>query len=208
MSLSSLNRSELHTAAFGTDADRVRTLIADGADPNERDAQHLTPLQLTQSGPVADALLQGGADTDVLDSLGRTPLHNAACDPMFVGNDNANRELTQVLIASGADLNSRDQDGRTPLHLTNDPETVRMLGNAGADLDAKDTYGLSVSQCRNDETGAVFNKVRGVLNAVDQARAERPDAEKPADSLDAIYAAMDAPPAPVEPRAARTRPHV
>ena len=185
-------RTPLRQAAFGDDPDMVRALIRSGANPNLADGQGKTPLQHAQSADVATALVAGGADLEVRDEKGRTPLHNAVYNPMqgAHGAQYANRDLTHALLTSGADVNAVDRDGRTPLHLTQDPTTAGNLMKAGADITIRDSQG------RLPTDGALHDKVSAIQT---ELRTQR------AGSLDAVYAALDAPAEPVASRPPRVR---
>ncbi|CCX31249.1 Similar to Ankyrin repeat domain-containing protein 50; acc. no. Q9ULJ7 [Pyronema omphalodes CBS 100304] len=58
---------------------------------------------------VACLLLEKGADVDIQDRFGNTPLSIAA--------QNGHMTATRILLEKGADINLRDNDGRTPLEL-------------------------------------------------------------------------------------------
>lgn len=53
-------------------------------------------------------MLDHGADIDLVDAKGRTPLHLAM--------SNENTALATLLIVHGADTDGRDMHGNTPLH--------------------------------------------------------------------------------------------
>merc|ERR1719379_990240 len=72
--------------------------------------------------------LQDGANPNICDPKGRTPLHFSA----GVGLAPA----VLLLIHFGADMNARDAEGLTPLHMAAgyaNPETMKLLIAAGAD---------------------------------------------------------------------------
>ncbi|MGN0820935.1 MAG: ankyrin repeat domain-containing protein [Akkermansia sp.] len=119
----------------------------------------LTPLMRAVAAESLDEvrdLLAAGADVNAASILGRTPLM-MACDAM-------NPEMVELLLSAGADVHARDLQGNTPLHLVNAGGTgfltrgslsrrvdkavercTRPLLDAGADPDARNKAGLSVS---------------------------------------------------------------
>lgn len=148
-------RTMLHSAAFGTDAEYVRMMIEEGADPNARDQAGMTPLELTRDGGVARALIAGGADPEVRDEQGRTVLHRNAFAPTQPSYDYSNPGMVTALLDGGADVNARDNKGQTPLHQCHNYLTVTQLVKAGADVNAVDNAGLKVDQYFNEVMGEV-----------------------------------------------------
>lgn len=84
----------------------------------------------------AKRLVAAGANIEVRDERGATPLHWAA----IVGLT----EVAELLISRGANVNAREQDGYTPLHgaaYQLRPEIVELLVQRGADVNAKGAGG-------------------------------------------------------------------
>ena len=76
-------RTPLHYAAVDMDVARVRSLLADGADPGAADDGGWTPLHFavqSHSYEICELLLQAGCAVDPLDSYGNTPLWRAVFD--------------------------------------------------------------------------------------------------------------------------------
>jgi uncharacterized protein len=106
---------------------------------------------------LAQFLLEQGADANYTDlATGETPLHSALCTTERV----AHNRVMRVLLAHGADPNRTTKPdvetggfmrdvrtcGETPLHRAaafGDAESIQMLLDAGAKIDAKDAHGDS-----------------------------------------------------------------
>ena len=85
---------------------------------------------------IVQRALDAGADVNMKDEDGHTPLHWACT----YGNE----EICRLLLEHGADPNARDDNGRTPLHwacLYNHTAIVRLLIEHGADAGARDDQG-------------------------------------------------------------------
>jgi uncharacterized protein len=130
----------LAEAAAEGNTERVRRLIAAGADPNARGRDGVTVSQwalMNQSPKGLAALLEGGADPALADSSGETVVHYAAKTNVPV--------YLEVLLKHGADPNTPNGVTRaTPLApalMANREENFRMLMAAGADPNAPDRMG-------------------------------------------------------------------
>ncbi len=83
-------------------------------------------------------LIKRGADVNVEDNTGQTPLHRASAMNEL--------EIAKLLLDRGADVNSKRNDGWTPLHRAswnNSIEIAELLLNRGANLEAKDKWGMT-----------------------------------------------------------------
>lgn len=88
---------------------------------------HLAAAQHSVRGLLL--LLTGGANVNVTDERGRTPLHSA-CENFHRSNNdhgsNQSRECIKLLLSRGATEDARDAKGQTPLHIS------ALAGNLGA----------------------------------------------------------------------------
>jgi len=123
----------LYEAAIHYDDDAIRSLLAEGHDPNEQTIGGDTPLRLAAgrgATGIMRLLIDGGADCDAADGSGFRAIHRAA----------ANGEVPAValLIERGADARAITLDGRSPLHLAVAAECgkcVAALLHAGVPVD-------------------------------------------------------------------------
>ncbi len=67
----------------------------------------------------AELLISKGADLNVTDSKGQTPLHCVAARGM--------KEIAAKMIANGAKKNVKDNEGKTPLNLASDSEHEEVV---------------------------------------------------------------------------------
>ncbi len=129
----------LPDAARRGDADAVRALLDDGADPNAARGDGLTALHLAAReghAEIVDLLIGAGAETDATTRIGHfTPLHLAG------GAGNA--DVVDALLAAGADPGAvTTSSGVTPLHLAAEARggerAVRLLLEHGAPVNARE----------------------------------------------------------------------
>lgn len=148
-----VREDNLHEAVRRGDLDTVRKLVNTGADVNKRKggfettALHIAAAGVTP-GPapysyriehareMARILVAHGADVNLRDNLGDTPLCKVALFNNF--------EVGEVLIEAGADLDAPTAYGRRPLHIAADmghKEVAKLLIEHGANINVKDDEG-------------------------------------------------------------------
>jgi ankyrin repeat protein len=137
-------------AALNNDARLVQRLLAASANPNVAlpdEAKVLTTAVSNSSYAASLALVDGGADPNVTDRTGRTPLHDASQSGAL--------DLVRNLLAKGAKPNVQTAPaapvpfralagGQTPLLLAARVEVMRALIQAGADTNLKAQDGASL----------------------------------------------------------------
>ncbi|XP_022780216.1 uncharacterized protein LOC111321567 [Stylophora pistillata] len=138
-------RTALHYAASKYRVDSLQVLLKCEADPNKQDVDRQTPLFHAIAASVRSQkddnvsqtlmhLISGGADVNIPDKSGITPLHIAA----ELGDGKICFELIKQ---GGAHVDARDQHGATPLHFAsyhhhwNVMEALLSFGACSAILD-------------------------------------------------------------------------
>ncbi len=101
----------LSLAAYFGNEDLTRLLLLKGADPNipSKNGYSVYPIHSAVAANytlIAKMLLEAGADINVVQKSGDTPLHSAA--------HNGNIELLIVFLEAGANIAAKTEDGKTP----------------------------------------------------------------------------------------------
>ncbi|MGO8751923.1 MAG: ankyrin repeat domain-containing protein [Thermoguttaceae bacterium] len=111
------------------DVAKAKLLRAAGANPYDRGRRDEAPLVY----PIANGhhdmlawLLSEGLNPDDTDNVGRTPLMEAA--------SNGETECVKFLMKAGASIHLADKYDHTAIALASNLDIVRLLVNAGADL--------------------------------------------------------------------------
>lgn len=127
--------------------DRVRALLAFGANPDMVDkglyegSSDNTALHRavyhgdsTNTIPIIDALLQAGANPKLANDHGSTPLHLTGWITDSINNKNNDpsqfgrrMQVIKLLVNAGADLNAQDMQGKTLLHLMVDKHDANFI---------------------------------------------------------------------------------
>lgn len=113
-------RTDLHYACVDSNSVATEKLLSDGCDVNAQDRNGWSPLHFSaQSGCLEclQLLLGAGADTELRDSFGNTPLFRAVFESKGDGS------LIKALRAAGADPLAKNENGVSPLSL------ARTIGN-------------------------------------------------------------------------------
>lgn len=105
---------------------KIRNLLEQGANPNVLDLNGKTPLMFVSDVRVGKLLMEYGADPHAKDLMGRTVLMHAATC-----------SLTQLFLNAGVDVNavcSEEADSLTALSFVQTKTQLSLLIKAGADL--------------------------------------------------------------------------
>jgi ankyrin repeat protein len=135
------SEAEIHKSTKRNDVEKVKALLAGGANVNAKTDRGQTALHCApeyDAKEVAEVLLAKGADVNAKDNIGKTPLHIAA-------SFNA-KGVAELLLAKGADVNAEDLVGTTPLHVAAyyiAKEVAEVLLAGRANVDATNCVGLT-----------------------------------------------------------------
>lgn len=173
-------RTALHVACSEGHVEVVEILLLNGASPDAVDRKNRTP--------VDDAITNGRRDVlRILKRYGATiPRHVHESDGDHVhalgvelieeSAKGSERDVKQCLDY-GADVNFKHYDRRTALHLAcveGHIEIVKILLDAGADIDAEDRWGITplaeAESLGRKDICEILNRVRLSRLSVDQAQ--------------------------------------
>jgi ankyrin repeat protein len=154
----------LVVAAEAGDVDKINTLAKDGVDVNARGKYNVTPLLRSiqkKNKEGFEALLKLGADPNVLDNNGDAVMNLAAEEEDSIW-------LRQALAHKGnpnlVNTGATYFTGRTPLFFAiyrDRPENVKLLIEAGADLDHQSSVGRPLARAHETSFELVLLLVEG-----------------------------------------------
>ena len=120
----------------------VKLLLEHDAEPNKRNKNQKTPLQLALGRDwfeITRILLEHGADANVEDDYGKTPLHLLSESQAL--DESEALDLLWPLLEHGATVNGRDMSSQTPLLLALGRDWFKLawiLLEHGADANVED----------------------------------------------------------------------
>ena len=132
------------------DIDTIRFFLERGADVDAVDENHSSLLQVALfhgSVNVAQLLLERGANINMRDGKGHTPLHGLV-DIELVSTDYF-FDAMQFLLERGADVDALNDDHCTPLHMASQFGNIRAAGlllEHGANVHLQNDDGHTPSQ--------------------------------------------------------------
>jgi hypothetical protein len=130
----------LHIAASRDQTDIVELLIRAGANPNVKDQEGLTPLHLAAGNHSSTNL----ASTLISEGANVNAKNKYGYTPLHIVAFSPLKDLAELLIGAGANIHAQDKDGKTPLHFAASyrrNDTAALLIHAGANIHAQDKDG-------------------------------------------------------------------
>ena len=131
-----LIKMDLNDAVKEVDLERVRLLVEQGADKDMFDDFGWTPLHWTSCADHLDILKYLVEQGAIIDKTTAPP---GEWTPLAGAAFNGHLEVVRYLLEQGADRDKADCDGQTPLHdaaREGHLETAMLLMSYGADLNA------------------------------------------------------------------------
>jgi uncharacterized protein len=137
-----VTKAPLVEAAEAGDVQRVRKLLAGGADPNLPLSFSALEAASASAFPLVVAeMLQHHPNVNQRDPAGRTALNVLAQSAIGDAREDP-AAVARLLLRAGADVNAQDNIyGNTALHEAPDAATAQVLIDAGADINRRNQDG-------------------------------------------------------------------
>jgi ankyrin repeat protein len=166
------NETALHVAAWRASPEIITLLLENGADPDLPNTSGARPQSFplhyavgSGSLTVLEALLDGGANANVLNGQGHTPivsiytLRYSSVSPQRFSNEKTTSIVT-ALLEGGADPNVADPNGDTVLHFivgSDQNDLIPLIVAYGAAVDQQNSDGNTALHlaARTDRVEAV-----------------------------------------------------
>lgn len=148
--------------------DVTQRLLDAGADPDGRGTRDVTALHVANTATVSAMQLAAGADPDVRDKDGETPLFGAALRGQL--------ELVRLLVGAGTDVNALNEKKETALFQAGQRGVIKVvhyLLGAGATSDLPGGGGRSLAAAaRRNPSLRTYLTGRAMRGCIDAALAE------------------------------------
>jgi ankyrin repeat protein len=144
----------------------------EGISSQDLGSRLIQAVEQDNATSLVELLIKQGAEVNLQDKYGHTPLHVAASinspavadlliqsgaevnaqnedgdAPLHYAAKNNSPTVAELLIKSGAEVNAQDKDGKTPLHWAaenNSAAVAELLIKSGAEVNAKDGWAKSL----------------------------------------------------------------
>ncbi len=174
--LDDASKTPMHAASKTHNSEIIKILAKHGFDPNAQTYSGKTPLFEACTLPydryynkkyiqAIKTLIDNGADINIADKDGETPLHLAI---------SSDEEFAQILLENGAKVNTKDVNGQTAFHLACKKSTyqlVKLLLDHDADINNPDNEGLTPLHiaCRYDNYDIIKTLIenKAIINIKD-----------------------------------------
>lgn len=158
--------SALSWAVYCRNREMVEFLFQRGADPNAHGSLVMRTAAWALNLAIAERLLELGADIDARGADGVTAL-------MSMHNLGSSLDMIKLFLRHGADPNAEDAEGLTVLmYYSGSPQVFQLLLDAGANLEATNKDGQTVSDYIAERMSENFNydRHKETLNVIKSHR--------------------------------------